>query len=84
MKEKVNELVEALKNDPEFNNVELYESSMGYWEYFFILRGFHRDKFFYLDISKMKEYPNSHRLQISSLTDCPKEINKKLRKFKIK
>jgi len=28
MKEKVNKLVEALKNDPEFNNVDVYESSM--------------------------------------------------------
>lgn len=84
MKEKVNELVEALKKDPEFNFVDVYESNYEEWEYFFRLRGFHGNKFFHLEISRLKNYPDSHRLQLSSLTDCPKEINKKLNEFKIK
>ena len=84
MKEKVQQLIEALKNDPEFNFVDVYESEMEEWEYFFSVRGFHGTKFFHLEISKIKKYPESHRLQVSSLTDCPKEINKKLKQFKIK
>lgn len=83
MKERVLELIEALKNDTEFNNIDIYEGQANYWEYYFIIRGFCGNRYFYVEISKMKNYPESHKLDISNFSDCKKEIGKKLKEFKI-
>lgn len=82
-KDKVLQLIENLKNDPEYNTVDVYESEMPEWEYFFRLRGFLGARYFHVEISKMKEYPDSHNIYIANSIDCKEEINEKLKQFKL-
>lgn len=84
MKVKVLELIEALKNDPDFDYIDVYESKLEDWEYFFSIRGTVGNKYFHFEISKLKKYPDSHGVIVASLTDCKEEIEEKLKQFKIK
>lgn len=82
-RDKVLQLIENLKNDPEYNTVDIYESAMPEWEYYYAIRGFYKEKYFHIEVTKIKQYPDSHNLYVANTTDCKEEINEKLKQFKL-
>lgn len=81
--DKVLQLIENLVFDTDYNTIDVYESAMPEWEYFFRIRGFLGTKYFHVEVTKMKEYPESHNLYVANITDCKEEINEKLKQFKL-
>lgn len=82
MKKQTLQLIENLKSDIDFNNISVRTSEGTFWEYYFDITGFHKEKFFQLTICKLKNY-SQYTITTSSVTDCRIEINKKLKQFKI-
>lgn len=76
-------LIENLKKDTSFNNISVHLGDTRYWDYFFIIRGYHGSKYFYLQISKLKE-SESAIIDLSDISECKEEIINKLKEFEIK
>lgn len=83
MKEQIEKLIENLKNDPDFSTVTIFNSEDEHWEYFYIIRGYNKGRYFWLGISNPADGDHLN-VMISDNTDCKPEIQKKLKQFKIK
>lgn len=80
MKEQIENLIANLKSDPDFDTVTVREGTLEDWEYYSSIYGYCKGKYFRIEISKLKQYPESHSIEV---VDCKPEINEKLRQFKI-
>lgn len=82
MKKQTLQLIENLNSDIDFNNISAHEGEGTFWEYYFSITGFYKEKHFSVTIFKGVANEQS-TISVSSVTDCRLQINKKLKQFKI-